>query len=622
VKRKQGVGKNEKITLTAAILFLLFATSASAFDYFTDRMNFPPSGSRTHSQTITFNGNFTATLPTGFSLSSYSEAPVIIGSNMTWFSNTTKTVNYTLSSPASCTSGTRYYSSLYQNNVLQGNFVYVCLPDDKIVDYKMEYGHGDANYLTENCISGEQAVLFNLVRVFNIGSYLTPNEPAHNATISCFFENYPVRTYGNIEVVQANDTINGTFFWDKIDTGYWFRIGVLSQEVFGKSVGDSYSVRCNWLTYRFSHEQVQAGFTNQTFYIRSMTPFLVTYQQNPSNPEQNIYLITNVDQCSAYSLDITRILNGAMQTEHFTRIMPNETIKVLGENNVTVSNLSIYFVPSWYANSRNPKYYLQSFSVNYPPVLSQIGTHIIYVNQTFTYQAVAYDPNNDTLTFFDNTTLFDINSSTGMINFTPNSTQIGNYSINITVTDGIYNVSKIMTLIVYAEPFCGDSICGSGESCSSCPADCGSCPPSCPPCICGGCPTCPLCEYSCPACPSCPSVSCPPAVCPAMNLTCPEINITQPVCPECNLTCPECPTIERPVLIVEAQKEQINYKDFNMIGVGQAYGIFGLGKGAVTLSRAVLLAVILTATVLKLLSYIGYEKAFTLLRLWYGRRNK
>ncbi|MFH1376419.1 MAG: DNRLRE domain-containing protein [Candidatus Woesearchaeota archaeon] len=52
-----------------------------------------------------------------------------------------------------------------------------------------------------------------------------------------------------------------------------------------------------------------------------------------------------------------------------------------------------------------------------------------------------------TLTFFDNSTFFDINSSTGLINFTPGQNETGNHTINITVTDNYgLNDSKIWSL--------------------------------------------------------------------------------------------------------------------------------------------------------------------------------
>jgi len=64
-----------------------------------------------------------------------------------------------------------------------------------------------------------------------------------------------------------------------------------------------------------------------------------------------------------------------------------------------------------------------------PPVPPQDAI----VGQLFTLQINASDINNDTLYYVDNTTLFNINSSTGVINFTPATT--GSYSILINVTE-------------------------------------------------------------------------------------------------------------------------------------------------------------------------------------------
>ncbi|MCH8003666.1 MAG: hypothetical protein IH934_03455 [Nanoarchaeota archaeon] len=45
------------------------------------------------------------------------------------------------------------------------------------------------------------------------------------------------------------------------------------------------------------------------------------------------------------------------------------------------------------------------------------------------------DKDNDTLIFADNATIFDINATTGVISFTPNSSQVGKHVINISATD-------------------------------------------------------------------------------------------------------------------------------------------------------------------------------------------
>ncbi len=75
--------------------------------------------------------------------------------------------------------------------------------------------------------------------------------------------------------------------------------------------------------------------------------------------------------------------------------------------------------------------------INGPPTLSSIANQTVSQNSLFTLQVNATEPDNHVLVYSDNTTLFAINTSTGLINFTPNSSQIGNYSINISVRDNV-----------------------------------------------------------------------------------------------------------------------------------------------------------------------------------------
>ncbi|MDD9952902.1 MAG: PKD domain-containing protein [Candidatus Woesearchaeota archaeon] len=77
-----------------------------------------------------------------------------------------------------------------------------------------------------------------------------------------------------------------------------------------------------------------------------------------------------------------------------------------------------------------------------------------YANALFIYDVNATDIDvihGDTLNYTDNTTLFDIDLTTGRINFTPNNTDVGVYSINITATDtaGVAD-SRVLTLTVNA----------------------------------------------------------------------------------------------------------------------------------------------------------------------------
>jgi len=75
-------------------------------------------------------------------------------------------------------------------------------------------------------------------------------------------------------------------------------------------------------------------------------------------------------------------------------------------------------------------------NVNDVPVLTPIGALTAVEGNAFTYTASATDDDSDTLTFSDNSDLFNINASTGLISFTPTTSDSGTYNVRITVTDG------------------------------------------------------------------------------------------------------------------------------------------------------------------------------------------
>jgi hypothetical protein len=116
------------------------------------------------------------------------------------------------------------------------------------------------------------------------------------------------------------------------------------------------------------------------------------------------------------------------------------------------------------------------YDVNNPPILSPIGNQIAVEGQLYTLQITATDADNDTLTYSANTSIFTINPNTGLINFTPTISQIGNYSINISVSDGNLTDWEVIIFEIVRGPYCGDGLCSIDENCLNCPEDCGPCP--------------------------------------------------------------------------------------------------------------------------------------------------
>jgi hypothetical protein len=73
--------------------------------------------------------------------------------------------------------------------------------------------------------------------------------------------------------------------------------------------------------------------------------------------------------------------------------------------------------------------------VNDLPVLGPVGDLTAHENKPFTHDVNASDPDNEKLTFSDDTDLFDIDPETGLIEFTPTMEEINDYDVNISVTD-------------------------------------------------------------------------------------------------------------------------------------------------------------------------------------------
>ncbi|MFH1073177.1 MAG: S8 family serine peptidase [Nanoarchaeota archaeon] len=86
-------------------------------------------------------------------------------------------------------------------------------------------------------------------------------------------------------------------------------------------------------------------------------------------------------------------------------------------------------------------------NTNDPPIAAFIPPQAVQEGNPFVLQVNASDPDNNTLTYSDDTDLFNI-SQTGLVSFTPTNADVGTHIINITVSDSIAAVSRLLNLIV------------------------------------------------------------------------------------------------------------------------------------------------------------------------------
>ena len=140
------------------------------------------------------------------------------------------------------------------------------------------------------------------------------------------------------------------------------------------------------------------------------------YDINASDPEYGVDEVNYTDDSALFVINLTTGLI------NFTTVLGDVGDYTI---NITINDSFDAQVSSTF-----------NLAINDYPNASNIpnSTGIEDINVTINMSAYV---NNTvgTLTFYDNSTNFDINPSTGLINFTPNSSMVGEHWINITVVD-------------------------------------------------------------------------------------------------------------------------------------------------------------------------------------------
>ncbi len=89
------------------------------------------------------------------------------------------------------------------------------------------------------------------------------------------------------------------------------------------------------------------------------------------------------------------------------------------------------------------------------PRIENLTNETAVANFPFHYKIDAYDPDGDNITFYDNTSLFEIDSNSGEISFTPDIADAGLHHINITVVDNTSRQTSAifnLTIIINQPP--------------------------------------------------------------------------------------------------------------------------------------------------------------------------
>ena len=89
-----------------------------------------------------------------------------------------------------------------------------------------------------------------------------------------------------------------------------------------------------------------------------------------------------------------------------------------------------------------------SFCINAPPVIAVIPDMVATVGLPFYLHVIAVDPDNDSIVFGDTSNLFEINGTSGEIQFTPVAGQEGIQEVTVTATDACTSSTKSFRLLI------------------------------------------------------------------------------------------------------------------------------------------------------------------------------
>lgn len=168
-------------------------------------------------------------------------------------------------------------------------------------------------------------------------------------------------------------------------------------------------------------ELVINDFPNMTIIPNSSTTEDVLFELNISQYVNNsVGSLTYYDNSSLFNI------NSSTGIISFTPILSQ-----VGYYSINLS------VNDSYGGSDSQNWYLNISQTNDPPTFTNISNQTAYVGSNFTLTVSATDEENNTIFYYDNSSLFVIGESTGLINFYVNSSMIENYNINISVNDSL-----------------------------------------------------------------------------------------------------------------------------------------------------------------------------------------
>lgn len=360
--------KQRLVGLLLVVSLLLSMSSVSALDYFYSPMNFD--SPINHSFEINLNGNINVTLPTNFTL---------VSGSLTGINN----LSFVLQSPiVSSLEPQLFVGTINLNGSKYEDYYLLSVSDNKIVDNKVEVGHGDFNYIDSNgYISNENTMLFSLIRVWAMGSDIL-NEPAQNVRFNCTYPLIIPNTVDSKYTTEYNSTnilAEGNLV--RMEGISMFRVFVISQEV-DYEVGQNYEISCDNLFYDYTHTSIVVSIPDFNLSVRSTQPLIINKQDNSGYVT---YTILNNESYDLRNLEFLYIVGTDTMRAELDSLDAGSVIQYdIPTNASGTITMKARFIPEWMFNSRSPNYYEQTDFDTYdtPSFLSGLNTSLYYTNQS------------------------------------------------------------------------------------------------------------------------------------------------------------------------------------------------------------------------------------------------
>jgi len=178
-------------------------------------------------------------------------------------------------------------------------------------------------------------------------------------------------------------------------------------------------------------------FNASTYYADTSMAFNSTYTDLEGD-SATVYLVWFKNGVNIHNRTYASVANGTLIES--TLYHPNFTRS-------DQINLTLYAVDSLSGTSETVRANITI--ANYPPqfneTLSNLTTN---TSQQYTYDINCSDSDGDNITYYDNTSMFDINETTGVITDTPLQSEFGNNSIELSCGDGTENTTQDIIITV------------------------------------------------------------------------------------------------------------------------------------------------------------------------------